>query len=176
MNKAIVLGFMVLVLGGCGQGNEPLSTLGGNPGNTGNIGLNLPITQTLTAFGPFSPSTSPISDGFDLTGTFSGLSIPVKAPGSGLVVANDVATYSVTIQVTGYLSVKITGITSIVQPGNYVIANAQIGTVANTYNTVRLSVYYNGTAVCPLSYLSASARSAFQTAVYSVYSSNPCRQ
>ncbi|MGK5088399.1 M23 family metallopeptidase [Bdellovibrionota bacterium FG-2] len=141
----------------CGTaGNEPMSTLG-DPNKTfvGEIALPVAVTSfnTLT---PFSAST----DGFELNNTLAvAVSQNVAAPLAGYVSGID--STQIVIVHNAHVATRLSRLASVsVRIGDYVSAGQVVGTSAATGGiVVRLAVIVDGVAVCPYSYLSASARS-----------------
>lgn len=168
MNRK-VFGFLsILVLGaaaGCGNGTDPLTTLGDSSTPLANA-LSLPVAAA-TGFSAYGNG----SDGFGFT---TGIGASVKAAANGLVISVDNGGQAVTVMHNTRILTRYRNVTSAnVQVGNYVTSGAQIGTV-NTIGTVYFSVLADGTAVCPLSYLSSSARATLPTMING--STNPCLQ
>jgi hypothetical protein len=176
MNLKVLLPMALSVctstLMGCGQGTEPM-VLAGDASQTLISTLILPISTTLSGFTPFSST----HDGFDLSGTFTGTVIPVRAPATGLVVAADTTAQTITILHNVHVYTRMKYVTSSVQVGNFVLAGQQIGTVANLSNVLNFSVLVDNVSVCPMTYLSQAARQQMVIYIYSIYSlnsGNPC--
>jgi hypothetical protein len=174
---SLFVGLVIVGLLGCGQGTDPL-TLAGDPTNISpGLSLPLPSSVSITSFTPYGQSGT---DGFTLTyySAVQGQAIAVDTPGTGLVSAVDTAGASVTILHNYHVSSRVTGITPSVVLGTYVTSNQQIGVVSNINSQIRFSVYVNGTAVCPLSYLSPSARQKMYNSSFfyggTGYNQNPC--
>ena len=177
--KILVLIGVTVGLAACGQGNEPMSALG----NTSVIPvgtMDLPLASQLGGGGqillsqPYSSSTPY----FTLNG-FTGLGltvVPVRAPATGMV-SNVVIGQSITILVTPRVSVQISNVNTSVEPGNYVTQDQQIGNAATLTGVMTFAVFVDGTAVCPLSFLSGAARSQLLS-YYTSYSAtnSPCQQ
>lgn len=151
----------------CGQGTEPLSTLG-SPTQANGPGLSFPVPLNSTfSLLPYSSSTN----GLVLENQV--VTTQVKAPASGLVVSISSGSSSITIQHTVHVASVITNINiGSVQVGTYVSTGQYIGNVSFAGN-LTFSVLVDGVYVCPFSYLSSAARQS----VYSTYSgsfTNPC--
>jgi murein DD-endopeptidase MepM/ murein hydrolase activator NlpD len=158
---------LVLLLSSCG-GNEPLSLLG-DPVINETTGLNLPIPSTaIQSVNAFSSS----NDGIQINYAAFGSSQVVVAPLAGTVVNVDTALNPGFTAVTLYHSARLSSRMAFLQiasvrVGDYVNTGDQVGTLSvSTGSGIKLSVYIDGsaTAVCPFSYLSSSARTAFITA------------
>lgn len=182
MKKFIVYGLLGLsfLSQSCGTNSIP-TQLGGDPNATADLALPFSTTQFAQmgcsgagCFAPFS-STNPsfkwtIST---ITGSFN-----VAAPLTGIVTAITAGatsgTYDVTIYFNSRFSVKISGINTVssIQVGQYVLKGATIGASGFTSGqagVVSLTLYQEGTAICPFSYLDSASRSTLST--QSFYSS-----
>jgi hypothetical protein len=160
---------LILLLSACG-GNEPLSLLG-DPVINETTGLNLPIpTSAIATVNAFSSSNDGIQINYN---TFSNQ--VVVAPLAGTVVNVDTALNPGFTAVTIFHSARLTSRMAFLQiaavrVGDYVNNGDQVGTLSTSAvgvtSGIKLSVYIDGssTAVCPFSYLSSSARTAFITA------------
>jgi hypothetical protein len=156
------------VLAGCG-GYDPLSVLGDGTIDPSNA-LNLPLSDAtaIQSVSAFSGSQDGI--GINYVSGF-GTAISAVAPAAGLIVNVDSTTHppftDVTIYHNARLSSKISNLQiSTVRAGDYVVASQAIGTIpvgGFTLTGIKLSVFVDGspTAVCPFSYLSASARTTY---------------
>ncbi len=180
LNQFRRLMVFLLALGilGCGQGNEPIASLGDASQSLG-PGLQLPMSSSgysyFSTLIPYS-SSSPY---WGLRGTFTGTAVPIVAPASGLVLFADTASQTVTILHNPYIESKLVGVVpSGITAGTYVLAGAQVGTVSNSAQYVEFFVIVNGSSVCPLSYLTSSARQQLYTTFYNLggYNSSPCLQ
>lgn len=154
---------------GCGSGTEPFSTLGDPSRAQVAGGLTLPQPFTApTLMTPFSSA----SDGIAITGFVTDTA--ARAPASGLVIATDAT--NVTILHNVHLVSRInlgTGTVS-VPVGTYVTSASQIGTYAANINvTAKLSVFVDGVAMCPLSYLNTESRTYI---TQRLSNQNPCTQ
>jgi len=161
----------------CGQGQEPIANLG-DPSQSLGPGLALPMSVTGLTFNTFVPFSS-AKPSWGLTGAYTGLVTPIVAPGTGFVMTADSASQTVSILHNSHIYTKVVGVIPAgVTVGSYVAGGSQIGTVANGFNTITFSVYADGVAVCPLSYLTSTARGQLLTSFYnaSVFNSNPCQQ
>jgi hypothetical protein len=191
MKCSIRFSFVALVLmTGCGSGNEPMSILGDPTQSLGaavgavGAGLALPIA---TSTGLYS---SIVITPFTTANPFIGLqsnsytnSIAVLAPGTGTVV--DISNQSVTIFHNAHVISRVLGVLTNVQVGAYVTQGATIGTALTTTQygqyfggspTLKLYVYADNIPVCPITYLNLAGRTALLTA-YSPGSSynDPCQ-
>ncbi len=151
----VLFGFL---LGSPGCGNvDPLSVFGDT---------NPPALEPIFAFGTGGPaivvngftSQSPywaFTQGFFFGGN-------VLAPAKGVVssLGTDTATNStfVTIAHSGRLATRIAGVIPTVRSGDMVVSGQIIGTFVGS-GMVTLQVLLNGSAVCPLSFISQSFRS-----------------
>jgi hypothetical protein len=166
MNHKVIgfLSFLVVGALGCGQGTDPVSTLGDSSVSMANT-LSLPVTtaNTFYAYGA-------ASDGFGFT---TGLGAPVRAPANGLIIAIDSGGQTLTMMHNTRELTRYRNVTPTVQVGSYIFAGSQLGTVS-TVGTVYLSVVVDGVTVCPLSYLSSAARATILTIVGG--NINPCGQ
>jgi hypothetical protein len=190
MKFDIRLSLMVVVLlAGCGSGNEPMSilgdpsqSLGGAVGSVG-PGLALPINPTTglyssaTQITPFS-ATNPY---LGLTSSFYTIQVSILAPGTGTVV--DISNQSVSIFHNAHIITKVTGIITSVQVGSYVIQGQVIGTALPSANygngvnpTLKFYVYADSIPVCPLTYLNSAGRTQLATAYSATsYTNDPCQ-
>ena len=143
---------LVLVLSayGCGAGTEPFSILGDPTVSPPALALPIPNNQ-ITSVVPFSPT----SDGIELTSAFN-TSLTVQAPAAGIVSATDAT--SVTLFHTAHFSTRVSKL-NLVSPqvGRTVNAGDSVGTIP-VAGAVHFTVLLDGTAVCPVSYLSPDAR------------------
>ncbi len=148
---------LILTTSACGTaGNEPMSVLGDpNKSLVGEITLPIAVTSfaTLTSF-------SSTTDGFELLNLNAiGVSQSIAAPLGGYVSGID--STQIVIVHNSHVSTRLSRLASVVvRVGDYVTAGQVLGTSAVTSGiVVRLAVMVDGVAVCPYSYLSASARS-----------------
>jgi hypothetical protein len=155
---------VAFTLTACG-GNEPLSLLGDPTINETTV-LNLPIpSTTIQSFFPFSSSR----DGIEVVYNPFTSSQVVVAPLSGAVVNVDTSLNpgytAVTIRHNARLTSRMAFLQiASVRVGDFLNTGDQVGTLSTSTGTgIRLSVFTDGssTAVCPFSYLSSSARTAF---------------
>ena len=162
--------FALLAFTGCGT-NDPYSLLQQNYGDMFPP-LNAPVPAN-SSFFVRGFGTSGI-DGFQFytQSAFTGVS-SVTAPAAGTVTFIDSSSitppgvYSVTIFHSPLLSSRISGMASTsILVGAFVNQGDTIGTVptgAGVFPAIQLDVYVNGgPATCPLSYMSSTARQAFQ--------------
>jgi murein DD-endopeptidase MepM/ murein hydrolase activator NlpD len=163
---------------GCGQGNEPLASLG-DPSSQYLSTFQLPLNVSTISFSSFVAYSSSTPYWQFNSNNYTS-STTIVAPASGEVIYADSGTQTIKIMHNSYTVSVIVGVTpSSVTPGTYVTAGAQIGTLQSLYTFVKFQILINGTAVCPLSYLTSTARGQLSTYFYSVsgYSnSGPCTQ
>ncbi len=154
----------------CGQGTDPMTVLG-DPSRPVVGTMSLPLSSS-TAGVTLSNGFNSSTNAFILTGWNNGISVPaIIAPVSGVISQVDVGSQTVTIMANSRVSVQLTYVTPIYQVGAYVTQGAQIGTAVMTQSQVKFAVLADGVPVCPLSYLSTSARSQ----LYTYYTTNPCQ-
>lgn len=167
--KVLILVGIVIGVTACGSGNEPVGNLGDPskiPVGTMDLPLASQFNSLIQLVTPFS-SSSPYFTISSSNG-FTGFTVvPIRAPATGMVSAAVVG-QSITIMVTPRVSVQVSNVNTSVQVGNYVTQDQQIGTAANLTGQMQFSVYVDGTAVCPLSFLNGTARSS----LISFYSNN----
>ena len=171
-HKIMVLAGMWAVVSACGTGQDPLAVALGNPNvlpvammslplasNVSGVSLQTPFSATNPNFTLYSPS-------------YTGGTTAVLAPITGLVTQVDTAAQSVTIMANSRVSVQLSGVSgSSIIPGSYVVQDATVGIASTTFGSVKFAVLFDGVAVCPLTWLSASARS--KMLAYSALS--PCQ-
>src|SRR5690349_10187972 len=94
----------------CGQGTEPVYTLG-DPTQTFAQSMNLPIpTTTITSFTPFGPNSN---GGLRLS--VIAQSISVAAPANGLVVSADPSGQTITVMHNVHVSTRVAAVNPTVQ-------------------------------------------------------------
>lgn len=177
MKSNIRLSFAALVLlAGCGAGNEPMSILGDPSQSLGAAvgltgpGLAMPLSATTMGggaygsqgFTPYSTSTPYIA----LQNTGFTSQTTILAPGTGVVV--DISNQGITIFHNAHVISKVTGIISTVQVGAYVTLGSVVGTaVATGFSNpiIKFYVYADGLPVCPLTYLNEAGRLQIKSAI-----------
>lgn len=149
-------------LGGCGQGTDPLTVLNSvDPNVIGQGSLAFPLAAP-TGTGYFTVQLGSGNE-WILVGLSYTNGMTVRAPASGVVTALDASAGSITILHNARLSTRISGITpSSVTVGTYVLQGATIGIVIQSLFTsnggVPFAVLLDNGIVCPLSFLSSTAR------------------
>jgi hypothetical protein len=164
---AIAVAAAMVTLGTSCGGNDPFVILGDQAADPANT-LSLPFDPAL--IGAVTPYTS-TQDGIGIgySGSFGSPTANVVAPLGGMIVNVDTSSnsgfFAVTIFHNAHLTTKLSFLQiSTARPGDYVATGDIIGTLNNfTGSGVKLSVFVDGssTAVCPLSYLTQSARAAY---------------
>ncbi len=194
MKSNIRLSLAALVLlTGCGAGNEPMSILGDPSQSLGAAvgltgpGLAMPLSATAMGVGgytsqgfiPYSTSTPYIA----LQNTLFSTQTTILAPGTGLVV--DISNQGITIFHNAHVISKVTGIINTVQVGAYVTLGSVVGTAIATAGfgsnpIIKFYVYADGLPVCPLTYLNEAGRLQLKAAISYAQGSgytgigNPC--
>lgn len=172
----LVSGTLTLI--GCGQNIAPIQ-LGADPTATPDMGLPLDNTAiaayTAGTFTGFNATTQ----GFQWSSVASFTSV-VKSPVAGVVSVVETGqtnnTNSVTIYFNARYSIKVSGITNLqsVRVGDYVAKGATIGNAVytGTLATIKVIVYQDGVAVCPLTFFDSTSRAQINTSSW--ISTNPC--
>ncbi len=152
MTKFLVLALTTTALSGCGTYRDPLAMMADPSRNAIPQDMSLPVNQAFSFTGYVKGSHEAFT--FFSNGWFG---VQVYAPIAGTIVEN--ANYSVTIRHNQNLSVKITGVLSQFRPGEY-LANGNIlgTTLPNVAGSIEFFVYVNGSAVCPLTFFTTTAR------------------
>ena len=146
------LALPLLLSPGCGSGSDPLLSLGG----VGNPSLTFP-TQITGTISPVFNSNNPFFLINAPTGT-------IISPGQALVL--ETTTTSVTLRLSSHVTSTVSNMTTVsIRPGDFIAQGATLGTGVS----VEWAVLENGTKVCPLAYLSATARAQLLS------TSNPCQ-
>jgi hypothetical protein len=138
------------LLSGCG--NSPLGSLGDASSIPSN--LSLPVALVNGSFSGVGSSELQSASAW----RFNSVTTTPVAPAAGLVV--EISGTSLTVLHSARLASRFTGIQGVAfRAGDYVDAGRQLSTNTFVNSTFTYSVLLDGVAVCPLSYLSASARS-----------------
>jgi hypothetical protein len=170
---SIMLTCLGASLVGCGQGSDPLSSLG-DPNQA--ISLSSPVANTavngtnFTAFSTAHPS-------LEWVFIASLASVAVTAPAAGIVSAVDatVNAASVTIYHNSRMSTLVSKLGSITaRVGDVVTQGQQLGTLNSATPTLAYAVLLDGAAICPLSFLSAEARAFITSHTPGGANTNPC--
>lgn len=172
--KRIFLGFAFAVgLVGCG-GENPITALQKNI-DQAFPELQLPFSETQASSYSIT-GYSASNDGFTFTGLSGSQQIQIVAPADGVVIKIteiDGANDYVTIYHSRYLTSRISMSTISAREGDSVKAGEQIGSASNfssgITDAVKLTIYLNGRATCPLSFFKASVLTTINGKI-----SSPC--
>lgn len=164
---------LFLVLAACGSGVDPVSILGDTVSTPS---LALPVTNV--NIGQVK-GFSALVDGFEfLSATNAGQNVTAPAEGTIIAIDNDGTNYSVTVMhnsrfITRLSMMPVTQSSVLVRVGDRVPAGQPLATVTVGLNSTvaRLSVFVNGAAVCPDSYLQSNARTDINLKFAGIY---PC--
>lgn len=152
--RATLFSGLLLGLSACGQGIDPLTGLSSvDPLSVGQSSLAFPLLPVGSSF-----FTVQFNSGNEwiLVGGYIGTQ--AKAAAAGVVVSVD--TTQVTILHNSRLSTRIGGITpSGITLGSYVVQGQVVGVVASlTSSGVPFAVLVDNVTVCPLSFMTSTAR------------------
>lgn len=150
--KFLAFALITTALSGCGTYRDPLAMMADPSKNAIPQNMSLPVNQSFSFTGYVKNTHEAFT--FYNNGWYG---VQVVAPISGTIVEN--ANYSVTIRHNQNLSVKIVGVLSQFRPGEY-LANGNIlgTTLPNVAGSIEFYVYVNGSAVCPLTFFTTTAR------------------
>ncbi len=150
MMKKLALFLAITAALGCANGSDPLTALG-DPSVTPALALPFTLTSaTVTSQTEFTAATPYFEWTF-------GTAVPT-APAAGIVTAVDAtaSAASVTIYHNAHVTTQVSKLLSIsVRVGDVLAAGQSLGGVTLT---ARFTVFLDGSAVCPLTYLGTESR------------------
>ncbi len=165
LSKLLVLALTTTALSGCGTFRDPLAMMADPSKNAIPENMSLPVNQSFS----FTGYVKNTHEAFTFYNN-SWFGVQVVAPITGTIVEN--TNYSVTIRHNQNLSVKVTGVLSQFRPGEYLANGNYLGTtLPNVAGSIEFFVYMNGSAVCPLTFFSTTAR---QQILNVALGTNPC--